>query len=165
MKSDQFNKLLKEYNTNEDSCRAILDMYYPYILMRAIRRYGSKDLGNSAAKYFFDLLMETEIPQYIENPAIWVHNICDNFLKEKYGQDPNDDNDSVVEFCKFAFGEEQFRKVENCDSVTFLILVISTCEGYSFEEIAKILRLEVRDIEQIYAQALKTANEVRHDAG
>jgi len=159
MKSDRFNKLLKEYKTNYDSCQALLDTYYPYIMMRTIRRYGSKELGHLVAQYFFGLLEEAEITRYVENPAIWVHNICDSFIKQNYVQTPSDDNETVIELCKFAFGEEQFEKIENCDAVTLLTIVMNTCEGFSLDEIAQVLGMETVEIEEKFSFALQKANE------
>jgi len=157
LKTSKFNKLLREYNTDYYSNRAICEAYYVYITMRILRRYGSQELGETVAQEFFEKLSDLEVEEYIKYPAIWIHDTCDDIIKENHKEYAERENENINDFCQFAFGE-QHKNIEKLGLITKLIVIMKNCEGYSFREIAHALYMSLKEVMEKYSNALKVAN-------
>jgi len=154
MKPKEFNCLLKEFNTNPAAFDALYKYYCPRIVVRIHKHYGGEKMGVNVAREFFTRLLKANHQDYIEFPTIWVSDFCDRIIKEKYPSVAPIKEESRVQFEKIIY-EEFYESISKLDPAVKQIVVMYVYEGYSHEEIAKTLSMELESVKEKYTYGRK----------
>ena len=144
MNKIQFNELIQTKETNYIAMKKLIDFYFSKIVLRIYRKYNNKSLGNIVANNFFAYLATAKIDEYIEYPTIWIHDVCDKIAC--------DIKDKIFE--QYAFSKLT-TQLKTLDTETKHIIFMYNYEGYSFEEIAIVLKLDLDTVKEKYSHAIK----------
>ena len=149
MNSTQFNALIKQAIKKDEHAVIVLSKYCLNIITHHLSlKFNSRNEVEDWAHDVFTYKILSNLPdKFIEYPVAWLYKIADNYvyteLKKQnrtleYKDDIYSDKEFVDLFNKYTL-EEVFKDE---DALTVKILILNLHYGYTFEEIAVLLKIK-----------------------
>lgn len=148
MTKELFNGLIKKARKNDQLAICILSDYcIKAIKSHLIRKYYNRQESEDWARDIFTFKIYSNLPtESVQYPLSWMYRIADNYMCDYFEK-----HRITVEYNENAFPDEFFddhvdkfmidEAFALIDKVTCQILVLNNVYGFTFEEIAPMVRL------------------------
>lgn len=159
MESKKFNRILQR--KNRKGIRKIYEFYFPRIVLHINRTFRGVIDGEEIAQEFFIKLMKTEMKENIKYPTSWINTCCRNLAIDKLRKGNKtqfvsfNENDFITEFDEDGFIKSLTfaDKLACLDKEAQIVIYLKFWEGYTYAEIAGILKMDIKEIVSIKLKA------------
>ena len=160
MTANTFNRLLHRIHKDSRAIEKIYLFYNSKIILHLSYSYGREIAEECAQEFFVKLIEIADRQAYINYPTTWVYKCCENIAKRKIQKEIitveiNDETDSRLAFIEREYFGDLYSELEKLDVQSRNILIMIYWEGYSQEEIARMLKLKPATVRKKHSRALK----------
>jgi RNA polymerase sigma-70 factor (ECF subfamily) len=155
MNERKFNRLFKKYGHSRDAVNEIYTYYYPRIVIHINRRYRGKVDGRDIAHQTFIELFRVIVMERIRYPTGFIYTIANHIALEVLRKDKKR---TAAEKAAAVPETENLQEVqtevfEKLNPQEKEVIYLHYWEGYSFKEIAELLKLKYTAVKYLHKTA------------